>query len=70
MSLIRCEFKGSLSLTLRKSRYEPEITAETLRNFTSNDDHNRIEIIQTKIHVYIIVLDINNVARCLKMEKC
>ena len=70
MSLIRCEIKGNqwVTLILEKSRYEPDITAETLRHFTSNDDHNRIEIIQTKIHVVIITLYINNVARRLKME--
>ena len=57
-----------LSLRLEKSRYEPEITEETLRNFTSNDDQNRIEIIQTKIDVLGMVMWINNAARCLKME--
>ena len=70
MSLIRCEFKGYIcvNLTLEKSRYESEITVETLGNFTSMDDQNRIEIIQTKIDVALIRIYINNVARRLKME--
>ena len=56
-------------MRLEKSRYEPDITAETLRHFTSRDDQNRIEIIQTKIHVSPMRIYINNVARHLKMEK-
>ena len=70
ISLFRCEFKGNwwLLLTLEKSWYEPEITEETLRNFTSRDDQNRIEIIQTKIHVSYMSIDINNAARRLNME--
>ena len=70
MSLIRCEFKGNgfISLYLEKSRYEPEITEETLRNFTSKDDQNMIEIIQTKIYGTGLFIYINNAARRLKME--
>ena len=73
MSLIRCEFKHpsayhpSAYLTLEKSWYEQEITEETLRNFKSRDDQNRIEIIQTKIDVRYIHIYINNAARRLKM---
>ena len=60
MSLIRCEFKGNrfVILRLEKSRYESEVTEETLRNFTSRDDQNRIEIIQTKIYVKLIILQL------------
>ena len=70
MSLIRCEFKGrpDIRLILEKSQYEPDITEETLRHFTSRDDHNRIEIIQTKMHVSFMRIYINNVARRIKME--
>ena len=71
MSLIRCEIKGrytEVELRLEKSQYESEITEETLRNFTSRDDQNRIEIIQTTIDVYSLNIHINNVARRLKME--
>ena len=71
MSLIRCEFRLGLDvigLVLEKSRYELEITEETLRDFKSKDDQNRIEIIQTKIDVYSLYIDINNAATCLKME--
>ena len=70
MSFIRCEFKGRvwLKLYLEKSQYESEVTEESLRNFFSKDDQNRIEIIQTKINVRCIAMYINNAARCLKME--
>ena len=71
MSLIRCEFKGritTVTLILEKSRYEPEIIEETLRHFNSRDDHNRIEIIQTKMHLSHLYIYINNAARRLKME--
>ena len=70
MSFIRCEFKGNrlVILRLEKSQYEPEIIEETLRNFKSRDNHNRIEIIQTKIHVSFMHIYINNAARCLKVE--
>ena len=71
MSLIRCEIKGNrgVILILEKSQYEPDITEETLRHFKSRDDHNRIEIIQTKINISFMRIYINNVARHLKMEK-
>ena len=69
MSLIRCRFKErytfvepEVKLYLEKSQYEPEITEETLRHFKSRDDQNRIEIIQTKIHVSFMHIYINNVA--------
>ena len=70
MSLIRCEFKGrpEVRLILEKSRYESEITRKTLRHFKSRDDHNRIEIIQTKIYGIDLYISINNAARRLKME--
>ena len=68
MSLIRCEFKRAIKLTLEKSRHEPEITEETLKNFSSTEDQNRIEIIQTKIEAVFINMYINNAARQLKME--
>ena len=70
MSLIRCEFKWirQVSLYLEKSQYESEVTGETLGNFKSRDDQNRIEIIQTKIHVSVMRIYINNAARRLKME--
>ena len=55
-------------LIVDRSRYESEITEETLRNFNSRDDHNRIEIIQTKINVWQLHIGINNAARCLQME--
>ena len=66
MSLIRCEFETLVNLHLPKSQYEPEITEETLRNFNSRDDQNRIEIIQTQIDSVNIY--INSAARHLKME--
>ena len=71
MSLIRCQFRGGftvVTLILEKSWYESEVTAETLRNFTSKGDQNRIELIQTKIDVQSLHIHINNVERRLKME--
>ena len=71
MSLIRCDFAliyKTLLLRLEKSQYEPEVTGETLGNFKSRDDHNRIEIIQTKINVWQLHIGINNAAKRLKME--
>ena len=70
MSLIRCEFKGNrfISLYLEKSRYEPEITEETLINFNSKDDQNRIKFIHTRFDVGFIKMYINNTKRQLKME--
>ena len=65
-----CEFKGHdtfVILRLEKSRYESEVTGETLRNFYSREDQNIIEIIQTRftanIKIYII-----NAARRLRMK--
>ena len=40
----------------------------SLRNFNSRDDHNGIEIIQTKIDAFNLNLNINTAARRLKME--
>ena len=73
MSLIRCEFKGryglDVILILDKSQDESEVTEETLRNFNSRDDQNRIEMIQTKIDVRYLQIYVNyNVVRGLKME--
>ena len=70
MSLIRCEFKhhSIVNMIFEKSQDESEVTEETLRNFTSRDDQNRIEIIQTKIDVRGLHVSINNAARRLKME--
>ena len=69
MSLIRCEFKGEdthLLLHLERSYYEPE---ETLKKINSNNSHNRIEIIQTRIDVVDLDLYIDNkVLRGLRME--
>ena len=69
MSLIGCEFNViTLYLYIEKSLIEPEITEETLRNFNSRDNQNRIEIIQTNIDLYFMFIFINNAERRLKME--
>ena len=50
ISLIRCEFKerNNVDLYIKKKRYEPEITEETLGKAKSKEYQHRIEIIQTR----------------------
>ena len=72
MSLIGCWFfigNKEVTLYLEKSRYESEITEESLRYFYLNKYQNRIEIFQTIfVSVRFMSIFINNVARHLKVE--